>query len=60
MDDGIAMVEMLLGLPGMRVLDVSEGDDELVVTVETTADVGVVPGVWGARSGAGPLDAFGA
>jgi transposase len=36
--DGIAMVELLLGLPGMRVLGVAEGDDELVVTVETTAE----------------------
>lgn len=43
MDDGIAMVEMLLGLPGMRVLDVSEGDGELVVGVETTATVGWCP-----------------
>jgi transposase len=36
--DGIAMVELLLGLPGMRVLGVVEGDDELVVSVETTVD----------------------
>jgi transposase len=35
--DGIAMVELLLGLPDMRVLGVAEGDDELVVTVETIA-----------------------
>jgi len=42
-DDGIAMVEMLLGLPGVRVLDVSDGDDELVVRVETTATVGWCP-----------------
>jgi transposase len=34
--DGIAMVELLVGLPGMRVLDVVEGDGELVVRVETT------------------------
>ena len=40
MSDGIAMVKMLLGLPGMDVLAVVEGDDELVVTVETTATVG--------------------
>jgi transposase len=32
------MVELLVGLPGMRVLGVAEGDDELVVTVETTAE----------------------
>jgi hypothetical protein len=36
--DGIAMVELLLGLPDMRVLGVAEGDGELVVTVETTAE----------------------
>jgi len=36
--DGIAMVETLLGLPGMRVLDVVDGDDEFVVTVETAAE----------------------
>ena len=35
MSDGIAMVKMLLGLPGMDVLEVIEGDDELVVKVET-------------------------
>ena len=39
-DDGIAMVERLLGLPGMNVLEVAEGDDELVVTVETNVTVG--------------------
>ena len=39
-DEGIAMVKMLLGLPGMNVLGVVEGDDELVVRVETTATVG--------------------
>ena len=43
MDDGIAMVEVLLGLPGMRVLEVVDGDDELVVRVETTASVGWCP-----------------
>jgi transposase len=41
--DGIAMVELLVGLPGMRVLGVVEGDDELVVTVETTATVAWCP-----------------
>jgi len=38
--DGIAMVEMLLGLPGMRVLGVAEGDDEVVIELETTAVTG--------------------
>ena len=42
--DGIAMVKMLLGLPGMEVLDVCEGDNELVITVETTATVSWCPG----------------
>ena len=44
MDDGIAMVKMLLGLPGMNVLEVREGDNELVVKVETTETVGWCPG----------------
>ena len=38
MIDGIAMVELLVGLPDMRVLGVIEGDDELVVTVETMVE----------------------
>ena len=38
MMDGIAMVELLVGLPDMRVLGAIEGDDELVVTVETTVE----------------------
>jgi len=38
------MVEMLIGLPGMRVLEVRDGDDELVVKVETTADRAFCPG----------------
>ena len=37
---GIAMVKMLSGLPGMNVLEVTEGDDELVIKVETTETVG--------------------
>lgn len=36
--DGIAVVKTLLGLFGMDVLGVVDGDDELVVRVETTAD----------------------
>ena len=43
MDDGIAMVKRLLGLPGMEVLEVIEGDNELVVKVETTATIGWCP-----------------
>ena len=34
MSDGIAMVKVSLGLPGMDVLEVIEGDNELVVKVE--------------------------
>ncbi len=60
MDDGIAMVEMLLGLPGMRVLGVAEGDNELVVSVESTATVAWCRVVWGAGPVAGPHGAFGA
>lgn len=44
MSDGIAMVKRLLGLPGMNVLEVIEGDDELVIRVETTATVTWCPG----------------
>jgi hypothetical protein len=39
MDDGIGLTEALLELEGFRVLDVAEGPDELVVTVESTAKV---------------------
>lgn len=44
MSDGIAMVKMLLGLPGMNVLEVTEGDGELVIKVETAETVGWCPG----------------
>ncbi len=40
MDDGIAMVKRLLGLPDMNVLEVIEGDNELGIRIETTATVG--------------------
>src|SRR5215217_7615751 len=36
MSDGIGLAEVLLGLPGFRVLDVVEDDNEVVVRVETT------------------------
>src|SRR5436305_14432621 len=39
MDDGIGLAEALLGLEGFLVLDVVEGPEELVVSVETTAKV---------------------
>jgi hypothetical protein len=38
MNDGIGLAERLLGLDGFRVLEVSEEADELVITIETTAD----------------------
>jgi transposase len=37
--DATGLAERLLGLPGLVVLEVFEGDDELVVTVESTATV---------------------
>lgn len=37
MSDGTGLTEKLLGLDGFRVLEVLEGLDELVVTIETTA-----------------------
>ena len=39
MTDGTGLAEALLGLDGFRVLDVVEIDAEVIVTVETTADV---------------------
>lgn len=39
MGDGTGLAEALLGLDGFRVLDVRETSDELVVMVETTAEV---------------------
>ena len=39
MDDGIGLVEVLLGLPGFRVLDVVEHEAEVVITIETMAVV---------------------
>ncbi len=38
-NDGTGLAEALLGLTGFRILAVAEGPDELVVTVETTADL---------------------
>ena len=36
--DGSSWVNRMIRLPGMTVLDVVDGDDELVITVESTAD----------------------
>jgi transposase len=38
MNDGIGLAERLLGLDGFRVLEVTEGPDEFVITIQTTAD----------------------
>jgi transposase len=37
-NDGIGLAEALLGLPGFRVLEVTEAPEEVVVAIETTAD----------------------
>ena len=39
MSEGTGLAEALLGLDGFRVLEVNEGADELVVTIETVVDV---------------------
>ena len=39
MSDGTGLAEALLGLGGFRVLAVIEGDGEVVLTIETTAEV---------------------
>jgi transposase len=43
MDDGIGHAEKMLGLEGVRVLDVEERPGELVVTAETTRTRGYCP-----------------
>ena len=53
MSDGIGLAEVLLGLPGFRVLDVIETDAEVVIAIETTAAASVLSDVRGARRGAG-------
>jgi transposase len=56
MSDGIGLAEALLGLDGFRVLEVVETDAEVVITVETTADVVGVLALWRARRGQGQDD----
>ena len=36
MSDGIGLAEVLLGLPGFRVLGVTEDDNEVVISIEST------------------------
>ncbi len=43
MNDAIGLAEAMLGLDGLRVLDVVESPSEVVVTVETTAEVAGCP-----------------
>ena len=43
MDDGTGHAEKMLGLEGVRVLDVEERPGELVVTAETTRTRGYCP-----------------
>jgi hypothetical protein len=47
--DGTGLAEALLGLPGFRVLEVTESPTELVVRVETMATVTGCAG-WGVRA----------
>jgi transposase len=42
-DDGIGLAERMLGLPGVRVLEVEEGVGEVVVRVESTRVKAVCP-----------------
>lgn len=42
-DDGIGLADRLLGLPGLRVVDVEEGDGEVVIRVESTRPKAVCP-----------------
>ena len=53
MNDGIGLAEVLLGLPGFRVLDVAEADDEVVDLDRVDGGAGVLSDVWGARRAAG-------
>ena len=46
MSDGIGLAEALLGLEGFRVLAVVESTDELVITIETIAELSYEIIVW--------------
>lgn len=50
MDDGIGLAERLLGLDGFWVLEVSEGPDEVAITIATATDL-VGCSLRGARRG---------
>lgn len=48
MSDGIGVAEVMLGLPGFRVLEALEADTELVLSIETLAGPVACPGCAGA------------
>jgi len=55
MNDAIGLAEAMLGLDGLRVLDVVENPCEVVVTVETTVEVaGCGPAACGPRPRSAP------
>lgn len=59
MSDGTGLAEALLGLDGFRILEVTEGSDEVVVQIETIVEI-VDCGGCGARAQAQdrmPVDA---
>src|SRR5215213_5956638 len=58
MSDGIGLAEVLLGLPGFRVLDVVEHDVEVVITIESTAVLARCRswGVWAEPQDRMPVD----
>ncbi|MEO7837706.1 MAG: transposase family protein, partial [Acidimicrobiales bacterium] len=53
MDDGIGLAEAMLGLDGFRVLEVTETPAELIIGIETTADIA---GCWECGSRAAAQD----
>ena len=55
MNDATGLAEALLGLDGFRVLSVKENPAEVVVTVETIADVVGCMTLWGAGRSPGSL-----
>ena len=48
MSDAIGVAEVMLGLPGFRVLEALEGDSELVLSTETLPEPVACPGCAGA------------
>ena len=50
MSDGTGLAEQLLGLDGFKVLDVTEGENELVIAIETPASVTTSTAIMGQSS----------